>query len=529
MAGTVGFTRRGSSRGIVSIRGTSFNSILNQDELKRYSDINLKWNFYEGYHWEDIPSSGDSPEITLNYCRTFVDKFVAFELGEGFTFTTSRVLSNAVVTSDGRTLFQYLEDVWEDNNQYQFISELGQMKSVTGEAWVQVAFKTPEELENEDPYNEYPDGRLVVMLMPTDTIFPTYNPHNRKVLDSLTVMYEYTRTVNSGILNQPREQVVTYRQVWTREECHIYDGGEETVIPNKYGVIPFIQINNLSVAGKSEGRGDLDDLIPMNTEFNMKMSNVSEIIDYHAAPVTVVYGAKIGALEKGANKLWGGLSKDSKVENLELKSDLAVSSNYLSTLKLAMCEVGGIPESVLGGAKAISNTSGVALQYINLPLVEKTRLKRQNTEDGLERLNKLIILVSLLNGLISKPENVEVTSITEGERETSTVVLSNRDFYHTEVSLPDTLPKDMLIELQQISMEFGMALESREGALTRLGRENIEDVLAKIDAERAEHPEIFNALQNGGEESPQINSGMLNGQTPDEVARVATTGSNGNA
>lgn len=38
-----------------------------------------------------------------------------------------------------------------------------------------------------------------------------------------------------------------------------------------------------------------------------------------------------------------------------------------------MCEIGGVPETVLGGAQAISNTSGVALQYINLPLIEKTR------------------------------------------------------------------------------------------------------------------------------------------------------------
>lgn len=67
---------------------------------------------------------------------------------------------------------------------------------------------------------------------------------------------------------------------------------------NKYGVIPFVQIKNLSIAGKVEGVGDLDDIIPLNVEYNLKQSNVSEIISYHSAPITVVYGAKISNIEK---------------------------------------------------------------------------------------------------------------------------------------------------------------------------------------------------------------------------------------
>ena len=38
---------------------------------------------------------------------------------------------------------------------------------------------------------------------------------------------------------------------------------------------------------------------------------------------------------------------------------------------------------------AISNTSGVALQYSNMPLVSKINIKKSMTETGLEKLNKL--------------------------------------------------------------------------------------------------------------------------------------------
>lgn len=475
---------------------------LDTRQVERLRRIRQEWNFYEGYHWEELPES-DGPELTINYCRAFVDKFVSFELGKSFSISTHKNMEGLPVTEDGRTLFEYLEDVWEDNNQYIFCTEMGQMKSITGEAWIQVRYFDPEELN--DPYNEYPNGRIQILLMPTSVVFPEYEPHQRGVLRRLTIMYQYETVVQSGILRKPRKEKRLFRQVWTNEECVTYDGNAEPlIVPNKYKVIPFIQINNLPLSGRNEGRSDLEDLIPMNTELNMKESNVSEIIDYHAAPITIVYGAKVGSLEKGANKLWGGLSKDARVENLELRSDLGSSTNYISSLRTAMCEVGGIPESALGGASAISNTSGVALQYINLPLVEKTRIKRMNTENGLERLNKLIILVSLLEGFITKPSSV-----------------SNQDFFWTEVKVPDTLPKDMLLELQQIQQEMSMGLESRENAMKRLGKENIEDLISIIDQDRKDHPDIY------GVDIAKINSGMTNGQTPIEQVRVEATGQNG--
>lgn len=484
---------------------------LDPRQVERLKRIKQAWNFYEGYHWEEMPDM-DSPELTVNYCRAFVDKFVAFELGKAFTVATSRTMEDKKVTKDGRTVFEYLEDVWEDNNQYLFATEMGQMKSITGDAWVQVRYFEPDELD--DPFNEYPDGRIKLLLLPTSVVFPEYDPHQRGVLTKVTVMYQYEKVVKTPILGKTRKEQTLYKQVWTKDQCVIYDGDSEPeTILNRYKALPFVQIKNLAVAGRNEGRGDLEDIIPLNTEYNMKESNVSEIIDYHAAPVTVVYGAKIGNLEKGANKMWGGLSKDARVENLELRSDLGASSNYISSLKLAMCEVGGVPETVLGGAQAISNTSGVALQYINLPLIEKTRIKRMSTEDGLERLNKLILLVSMFEGLVSKPDDVPT-----------------RDFFWNEVTIPDTLPKDMLLELQQIQQEMSMGLESRRNAMRRVGKENIEELIKEIDEDRKEHPEAYGiSSDKGKEDSPQLNSGFTNGQTPVEQVRVETTGKNGGA
>lgn len=502
----VGFERRRDPNdffgtGLLGLKGK-----IDEKDAARLQKMRQAWNFYEGYHWEGFDDV-DSPEITVNYCRAFVDKFVAFELGKAFTFSVSKNMVDPVVTSDGRTLFEFLEDVWEDNNQYAMCTEIGQTKSITGEAWVQVRYTPPEEMR--DPYNEYENGRISLQVLPTTSVFPEFDPHNRGVLTKLVVMYAYKRHTTS-YFGKDKEEVVVYKQTWTPQECIVEDGNDKKTYPNKYKVIPFIQIKNIIVAGKNEGRGDLEDVIPLNTEFNMKESNVSEILDYHAAPITVVYGAKLGNLEKGANKLWGGLAKDAKVENLELKGDLGASTTHINDVKRAMCEIGGIPEAVLGATQSISNTSGVALQYMNMPIIERTRLKKISTEDGLERLNKLIILVALLEGFITRPEGV-----------------SNRDFYKTEVSLPDTLPKDTLLELQQINLEMKSGLESRKGAMKRLNKEDIDSKIAEIDEDRENHPDVYGIKQE--KETPDFNSGMTNGETAIETVRKEVTGQNGGA
>lgn len=510
----IGFERK---RGFDDFMNTSLIGIqgeLDPKQTERLRKIKQAWNFYEGYHWEELPEQ-DTPELTMNYCRAFVDKFVAFELGKAFTFTTHKDMEGVKVTEDGRTLFEYLEDVWEDNNQYMFCTEMGQQKSITGEAWVQVRYFDKDEID--DPFGEYPDGRMRLLLLPTSTVFPEYDPHQRDVIVRVTIMYTYEKIVKTPVLGKIRKEKTLFKQVWTKDECITYDGkAEPVVVTNKYKTIPFVLIKNLPLSGRTDCRGDLDDLIPLNTEYNLKQSDISEIIDYHAAPVTIVYGAKIGNLEKGANKMWGGLAKDAKVENLELKGDLGVSTNYISSLRLAMCEIGGVPEAVLGGSQSISNTSGVALQYINLPLIEKTRVKKMSTENGLERLNKMILLVSLCEALITKPADIPT-----------------RDFFWNEVKIADTLPKDELLELQQLQQEMNMGLESRRNAMKRMGKENIDELTAEIDEDMKKNPCIYGHLDPNDPmhmaQNAQINSGMLNGQTTVEQVRTEMTGQNGGA
>lgn len=496
---------------------------ITQTEAKRLSDIRRNWNFYEGFHWEGVDDL-DSNQVTFNYCRPFVNKFISFELRNGFIIKSDIKLDNQQVTigdtkrdvkSDTEEMIEksnvdFLNEVWKDNERKTFLSEFGQNKSISGEGWIKVSFESPEELD--DDFGEYEKGRIRVVCMPTQFCFPEFNQHDNKKMDSLMIMYPIKVKEKTGVLRRRVSEVIkVYKEVWTKDKIIIYDPtNEESLeeeIDNPYGFIPFVQIKNIPISGKNYGQSDVEDLIPLNVELNMKKSDVSEIIDYHSAPITCVFGAKIGNLEKGANKVWGGLPKDAKVSNLELNGDLNASNNYISSLKTAMCEIAGVPETVLGGASAISNTSGIALQYINLPLTEKTDIKKECTTNGLQMVNKMILKIALQKGLIVKPENVTM-----------------KDFLNNEVVILDTLPKDELIELQKIETEIKLGLESRRGALSRMSyTENIEDKIAEIDKEREENPELFGLLK---EDETKLNSGMTNGQTPVEQVRTEISGQN---
>ena len=516
---------------------------LTNEEALHLKRIKEAWNFYEGYHWEGIDDL-DTPQVTFNYCRPFINKFVSFEFGKGFSIKSPVEIENEGVTVDDtkididvnlegdgvttpkeiseeytvreKTESDFLNQVWESNDRETLITELGQTKAITGEAWVKVQYESAEDLDGSDPFEEYPNGRIRLSVLPTQFVFPRFNNHDKNKLESLLIMYPIRTEKETGLLfKRTVDTTVVYKEFWTSKEIIVYEGKEEVDrMENPYGFIPFVQIKNFPIAGRTRGQGDLDDIIPLNVELNTKKSDISEVIDYHSAPITLVYGARIGNLEKGANKVWGGLPKDAKVENLGLQGDLVASSNYTADVKTAMCEIAGIPETVLGGASAISNTSGVALQYINLPLIERTRVKRHCTQNGLQRVNKMILFLGLYHGLIEKPDDI-----------------SMKDFLWNEVDLPDTLPKDELIELNKIQQEMTLGLECRHGAMERLGKDNIQKKIAEIDKERTEHPELFNPMlqqawyQN--QMSPTNAGGMMNGQTPLETIRKEMTGQNG--
>jgi hypothetical protein len=490
-----------------------FGAQLSSEEQKRLSLIKRFWNFWEGFHWEEIPDTG-KPQVTLNFARAFTNKMIAFELGKGFK---TRMKPEIEAIDGDNDPLEFINAVWEQNKKGQFCTEFGQSKAITGDGWVQVIWE-PKFINGkrneafDDPFDLFENGRIRIIVVPTSVCFPEYNDGwDKDKMTKFTVMYPITRRQERLLIGSKTETIM-YRQVWTDTRLEIWQGKEKiTDIPNRYGNIPFFQTKNIPVAGKTQGQSDLEDIIPINMEINLKKSDVSEIIDYHSAPITVVFGARIGQLDRGANKVWGGLPKDAKIENLKLDGDLVAANEYINSLKTALHEIANVPVGALGGDLHISNTSALALQIALMPLLERIDEKQKSSAEGIKRINQMILKIALQEGLLTIPEGVK-----------------RQDYFWNEVKFQTPLPKDVAFELQQIESEMALGLEDRRGAMERLDKENIEHKINKIDEDRKKNPTIYGLDpatglpiasakkigQNADGNPKETNAGYTNGPTP---------------
>lgn len=322
----------------------------------------------------------------------------------------------------------------------------------------------------------------------TGNCFPEFHPHDRSRLLRMKVKYRFWGTSLEGT-----RQVFTYTEIMTDDVIEEYLNDELIDSrPNIIGKVPVVHIPNLPVSGSPWGLPDCQDIIGLNRQYNEVATSVADIINYHAEPVTVITGAKASQLERGAKKIWAGLPKDARVENLEGGyQGLQAGLQYMEMMKRTMHEMVGVPETALGQVQAISNTSGVALSIQYQPLMNRWEQKRIQYGRGIQRINELAIRTLA----IKEPEMLQWTEGVNSPLEDDHLPILDPTSpltYFTEVEFPPPLPLDKLVLLNEIQQKFLLGLESREGALRLLGEEFPDEKLIEIRDEL-----IADALSDG--------------------------------
>ena len=310
-------------------------------------------------------------------------------------------------------------------------------------------------------------------------------------------------------------QVYTYTEILTDDTIEEYINDELLDSrPNPLGEIPVVHIPNFRVSGSPWGLADGHDITNINRQYNEVATAVSDIVNYHAEPTTVIIGAKASQLEKGANKIWGGLPDKAKVFNLEGGAQgLNGALELMNQLKQRMHELTGVPESALGQMQPISNTSGVALSIMFQPLMNKWQQKVALYSRGLERVNELA-----LKQLFLKEPGTEAWTVNDAvplrEDQLAVLDLSDPVSYRSMAYFPQPLPLDKLVVLNEISMKVSMGLESKEGALRALGEEFPDEKLAEIRAELVEDAKSDGAIEMLKSMIASATS-QITGMTPD--------------
>jgi Phage portal protein, SPP1 Gp6-like len=482
-----------SPLGLVELADEEFE--VHGPRLNRYAN---NWAWFLGHHWAYRREIGE-PQLTFNWVRAFADFLVNFSFGRGIHFTSPEAT---------KAITPYmLKQVWEvHNNKHAVLNEIGQQGSVSGDVFVKVAYEQPYVDIAGLPH----EGRIRILPLNPAFCFPEWHPHDRTRMVRFKLKYKFWGTAVDGT-----RQVMTYVELITEDAIEEYINDELIdQRPNMLGEIPVAYCPNYQVSSSPWGLSDIQELIPLNREYNEKATEISDIINYHVAPVTVITGAKASNLEKGPRKIWAIGSDKAKVQNLELETNFTGPLGYMELLKQAMHEMTGVPATALGTLQPISNTSGVALALQYQPLMLKHERKKTNYIPMFQRVNELVIKHAFLFAPELTVYNPQLSSIQLRPDQIPQLDPSDPLSYRTSVEWTSPMPMDKLIKINEIQAMMAMNLESRRGALRDLGEEFPDQKIREIFEEVLEDTKEQGALDLIRSQMAAFNM-MATGMTPD--------------
>lgn len=410
-------------------------------------------------------------QLSFNYVKAFADFLINFTFGNGVDFGSPEATA-AIVPF-------ILKRAWEqDNDKMSVLWELGQHGSVSGDVFVKVAYEEPFQ----DSAGRVHPGKFRILPLNPAFCFPEWHPHDRTRLIRFKLKYKFWGTAADGT-----RQVFTYTEILTEDLIEEFINDERIDSrPNPIGDIPIAYTQNIPVASSPWGLGDITDIVPLNREFNEKAMEVSDIINYHGAPVTVITGAKASNLERGPRKVWSIGSKDAKIQNLNMDTNFSGILGYMELLKQSMHEMTGVPAQALGQMQPVSNTSGVALSVMYQPLMQKYRLKKTQYSRLFKRVNELVMLHAVIKEPDSLVYNQFISTVPLKPGQYDRLDPNDPVTYQSTVHWPEPLPVDQLVKLNEVQAKQAMGLESKRGALRALGEPFADQKLNEIQEEQIE-------------------------------------------
>lgn len=243
---------------------------------------------------------------------------------------------------------------------------------------------------------------------------------------------------------------------------------------------PLFHCQNLPGPGSVYGTSDLEgDVVGINLSMNFVLSNLQRIIRMSAHPQPVGKGFDAAKLDLEPGKLIGLPSKDSSIEYLEATTNGGMSLEQYARLKEAFHQIARVPEVATGKVDGIGALSGVALQILCQPLVQKTKTKRLLYGEMLEAISRGMLEV----GGMALEQDVEI-----------------------ELRWPNILPVDDKSEAETAVIHETLGV-SKDTLLTRLGYDP-EAEAKKKDEERQR------SMSTVGSAMLQFGRGAVPGQSP---------------
>lgn len=355
----------------------SLAEILEKEETNRLEQFRKAWDAYYGNLPKPlkVKSGMQDDNIRLNYCRLIVDKSVHFLFGKTLDFELEEGSDTAAE--------QWLRDCWQHNQKMTTLQKLGINGGVCGHGFIKIQW---------NPGMLYP--RLIVLDPETMTVtlaaddigeilsykiqYPSRDPKSRKPI------------MVRQLIEKDGEFWRIQDQVGSVENLNSWTTTHEQNWPHSWP--PIVDCQNLPAPNEFWGVSDIEpDILEVNNGINFVVSNMGRIIKYHAHPKTWGKGFSANELKIAVDETLVLPSPEAELHNLEMQTDLTSSNEFYKRLKEALHEVSHTPEVTTGKLESTGTLSGLALQILYGPLLEKTETKRQLYGDMLIELNRRLL------------------------------------------------------------------------------------------------------------------------------------------
>jgi hypothetical protein len=348
---------------------------------ERRTRIMDAWRAYEGTLPKPLkvePGEIDD-NLVFAFGQTVVNKGVSFLFPDGISFEV-----DGQAKSDPDT---WLAQCWEANRFRSLLLDIGINGGVCGDVFLRIK-----------PAAKGAKFPRVIVLDPADVTVVTGEDDYREVIAYVVQWNTINRTTGKPVV---RRQVIEREDAdstqWTITDYELMDGSRPVLrrepVQWPFEWAPILHCQNLPCPNSYYGYSDLEKaVVDLNKALNFTASNVNRILRFHAHPLTVATGlngpgdlmTKVGSVLKLPNP-------NAKLSNLEMVSDLSSSLEHFRELKQIFHELSRIPEVATGKVEDLGQLSGLALQILYQPLLEKTRDKRVLYGELLEETGRCLL------------------------------------------------------------------------------------------------------------------------------------------
>lgn len=354
---------------------TAIQNTVRMTEQDRLEKFRRNWEVYYGKGKKPLTVAAGAADdnLRMNFARMFVDKGVAFLFGKEVGFE----LEEGVQTPQE----DYLEAVWQANRKMSLLQKLATSGAVCGTAFVKIHWKPGME------------PRLIIC--DPETVSVTLAEDDIDQVVAYTIRYPSIDPVT--------KKPVTIRQVieqdgagWmiTDQRENVNGGSIQTLGEQRwpYTFAPIVHCQNMIAPHEFWGMSDIeDDLLEVIDKENFTVSNILKILRYHAHPKTWARGVGKADVRVNPDELILLPGETATLQNLEMQSDLVSSIQMHKELKQFVHELARVPEVATGKVESVGQLSGIALEILYQPLLEKTEAKRVTYGEMIVELNRRLL------------------------------------------------------------------------------------------------------------------------------------------